>query len=1466
MKKIFLLSLIIMLSSIGNSQIIKLQEDFNSSSLPAGWTNTAVSGAQAWIFGLDGASGMSGMNNLDGTMMAYFDDENLGLSNINNVASLTSPVFDIANDSIPTLEFDYNFRDYAPAADTFKVEVFDGSAWNLVFFRTNDDCGRWTTGLCTQGFPHAKIDISNYKNANCQVRFTFHDGNDWSWYAAFDNVVVSVIPKYDIGITQLISKSSGCNLNAAEPIAVKIKNYGTRQTNSPITVTCNINQGAQLLIETISTPIAPLDSITYTFSGTVNLSSVGQYVIETYTNFTADTIVDNDSLITIIENIGIEPLPFFESFEGNLSFTIEGTNSSWSIGTPNNTLINRARLGQNAAVTNLSGNYNNNENSYLVLPCFDFSQDTTPIIVTFDLFYRTEAFFDKLIFESSIDNGLTWQTVAKGNNSKNWYAGATFWDGLSEGWLRVENEIPHFAGLNPVKFRFNFESDGVGVNEGVGIDNFLMHQVKQKDIQLSEILYPKNPTQNNCGFATEFITVAIKNIGLTAIDTLYLSYQVNNGAIFTDTILTPIASGTDLNHVFNTSYNFSNIGAYSLSAWLSSPGDLITKNDSILNDSLFVVANSSGSIATLPFFEDFESFTSGTGVLNAGSSLANGWVTTPTGAGNFWGARNTPTGSANSGPFTDHSPTGNTFMFVENEAWNSSLGDIAILESSCIDLSAAKAPLLEFWYHRYGSNMSDLYIDIFDGARWINGVDSVLDQPQTSSFTPYSFKRISLQNVVGRKIKIRFRTSGRTGSYGDMAIDDVLVYNAPPKDAELLEILNTDLGFTSCNGNIDGPLTVSINNLGSTMIQPNDLILKYQIESAPIVIDTVKRAIRIGDTISFTFSTLPIIPPVGSKYSIKTWGELNGDTISENDSITVPTLYNYPTYGLPYYNNFNDFVPLYTLNESISYDWHRNSDPKFLDYAIGAQLYDNRFNRFTENDLDEKRIGLRSNSIGSLGDVATIEGPCINLGSAINPVLVVKASTIVNSFSGLTTLVYVDINDGTNWINNFDSLQVVNSQLNPRPFIFDTIPLSPFAGNVISVRFRSKYSTYSSTNYVIDNMHIFEPLNKDLWVRAITAPASGCNLSNSEQTTISIKNVGKTTILPGTMTASIQLGSQTLNEIIPFSIPTNSSISYTFSQSIDLSLIDSTYNINVSVNLQGDTNLVNNSITKEISNTTKKLIYSQGFESYNDITCSTFNLDNLDLYNLPLGWEVSDTTDTRSWQIINSSLCSYLNNSSTPSRTTGPDSAHTGNSFIFLEGSYYVYGRLITPCIDLNGFTNVNADFWYHKYGMNMADLIIDIDTSNNGSWFAIDSILGQTHFSGSDPWLLKSISLDAFVNHVVKLRFRPIDSFGTPFTTDMAIDDFKIYDPTITRINNEAQKSDDKVLVYPNPNRGSFNLKVPLDLVGKQFYVYDMKGSLIFQARLENQLSRIDLSGLSKGICFIQIENNSKVHKVVIQ
>lgn len=189
MKKLNLLLVLCLAHIIGVSQAIRLQENFNAAVLPTGWTNTAVSGTQTWSFGINGSVTQTGNNNLDGTAMAFFDDNNLGASSTNNTVTLTSPIFDNSNDISSTLEFDYNFREFAGPADRFYVEVYDGTTWNTVFSRLADDCGNWLGG-CAGNFPHANIDISAHKNVNCQVRFTYHDGNDWCWYVGIDNVRV----------------------------------------------------------------------------------------------------------------------------------------------------------------------------------------------------------------------------------------------------------------------------------------------------------------------------------------------------------------------------------------------------------------------------------------------------------------------------------------------------------------------------------------------------------------------------------------------------------------------------------------------------------------------------------------------------------------------------------------------------------------------------------------------------------------------------------------------------------------------------------------------------------------------------------------------------------------------------------------------------------------------------------------------------------------------------------------------------------------------------------------------------------------------------------------------------------------------------------------------------------------------------------------------------------------------------
>ena len=173
------------------AQTTYINENFNASSLPTGWTTSAVSGTHAWSFGINASNLHAHIQNtnLNGTPMAFFDDDSLGANSTNNTSQLSSPFFDNSLSLSTTLQFEYNFREFALISDSFYVEIFDGVRWNEVFLRTTNDCGNYL-GSCAGNFPTASIDISAYRNVNCQVRFTYHDGNDWGWYVGIDNVRV----------------------------------------------------------------------------------------------------------------------------------------------------------------------------------------------------------------------------------------------------------------------------------------------------------------------------------------------------------------------------------------------------------------------------------------------------------------------------------------------------------------------------------------------------------------------------------------------------------------------------------------------------------------------------------------------------------------------------------------------------------------------------------------------------------------------------------------------------------------------------------------------------------------------------------------------------------------------------------------------------------------------------------------------------------------------------------------------------------------------------------------------------------------------------------------------------------------------------------------------------------------------------------------------------------------------------
>ena len=159
-----------------------------------------------------------------------------------------------------------------------------------------------------------------------------------------------------------------------------------------------------------------------------------------------------------IDDIGIAgfaiPMPtqvFFENFDTtNGGFVASGTNSSWAWGVPSSSPgPGSAYSHPNVWATNLNGNYNNSENSFITSPTIDLSGHAgkSPIL-SFMHWYNSESnTFDYPLVEASKDGGTTWVVL-----------GSKFGTLISPWTSKSFVLDPSFAVSN-FQFRFHFISD-----------------------------------------------------------------------------------------------------------------------------------------------------------------------------------------------------------------------------------------------------------------------------------------------------------------------------------------------------------------------------------------------------------------------------------------------------------------------------------------------------------------------------------------------------------------------------------------------------------------------------------------------------------------------------------------------------------------------------------------------------------------------------------------------------------------------------------------------------------------------------------------------------------------------------------------------------------------------------------------------------------------------------------------------
>lgn len=260
--------------------------------------------------------------------------------------------------------------------------------------------------------------------------------------------------------------------------------YSVNNENPEILVLDSaIQPGAEA---TISLPAIPQD-----LSGKINFAV--QVMVE------GDAFDDNNAANAVWYANQSWDVPYVNDFEAGsdnlISYNDFGNDSEWEVGEPAGLFLNEASSGTQVYGTNLDGNHSDAVKSYLVTPCYDFSNMVAPVL-EFNMAYDLEINFDILYVEYSIDGGATWSVLGKQGSQPNWYNSdrTNETSGMEDDcqncpgaqWTGTDAELKRYAydfALNAslgetdlsteanIVFRLVFHSDPFVNQEGVIIDD-----------------------------------------------------------------------------------------------------------------------------------------------------------------------------------------------------------------------------------------------------------------------------------------------------------------------------------------------------------------------------------------------------------------------------------------------------------------------------------------------------------------------------------------------------------------------------------------------------------------------------------------------------------------------------------------------------------------------------------------------------------------------------------------------------------------------------------------------------------------------------------------------------------------------------------------------------------------------------------------------------------------------------------
>jgi len=509
LRTLFLLLFVALLGRVhGQSQFIFVQTFSDNFT---GWSiDNGSNDAHTWQIVPNGYFDGSMVQSINGTKFAFVNSDNAGVGT-HLVETLYSPVYNTTNHSNLYLLFDEVFRAF-PSGDKGEVQVFDGAMWHTVY-SVNTNSGTWNDPN------EVTLNLSQYSNAQFQVRFVYDDNNVYAWYWALDNVYLKATTRIDLSANAIVEPAfngrelSSLSYSTQEPITIQIINYETSpSTNFEVYYSINgLEYGPEIVTDTIYGN----DTLIYTFQTPADLSEVNTYDISARTSLSNDLNTANDVLSSthVVKQLpnDIVQLPYLCTFESATSVETSQSGFVGVGGLPyldyyNNSAFCRIRTA-----------------SFLSIPFGDQSQTAITLdrssngnvdelneaFITFNLSNKNAVNDILLLSMRVLNHGEPFadnndRVYIRGNDQDDWIFAASWIDSVdnTSGVYKNISNIPISAllQLNSQNFSSSFQLKVVHSgrfpavslfsNGGVSFDNISIVQNNPTDVQPLALVHP----------------------------------------------------------------------------------------------------------------------------------------------------------------------------------------------------------------------------------------------------------------------------------------------------------------------------------------------------------------------------------------------------------------------------------------------------------------------------------------------------------------------------------------------------------------------------------------------------------------------------------------------------------------------------------------------------------------------------------------------------------------------------------------------------------------------------------------------------------------------------------------------------------------------------------------------------------------------------------------------------------------